>query len=534
MKMRRVFALLLAAIMVLSVISCGEKEETVNTAYSEVTYPDGGVYPVSCEDEISVWMPLDARTVSLLQNFGESEIAKGLEERTGVKVKYIHPVANMESEQFNLLLVSDDLPDVIVSGWHNYGAQKAIDEGYIMPLNDMMEKWAPNFSKVLKEMPHVDSVLKTDNGSYYAFPFIRESQELCVYAGPIVRKDWLDKAGLPIPETIDEWETMLYKFKEMGAEVPFAIANNTAAFASGAFIGAYGVTSGFYIDDNGKVAYGPLEKGYKDFLLKMKKWYDEGLLDKNFSSTDVKILDSYVLNDKTGGTFQLANSGLKSWLDTSAKNGRSDIDLVAAPYPVLNKGDRPQFSQMDQQYVANKAYAITTNCKNPELAMRFLDYGYSDEGYIFYNYGIEGVSYEQKDGKRLLTDYILHNPDGTSYADMATQYIMGVGSGPFLQCADMVRQTRFLPQQADAIQKWSDTDMQKHLMPMVTLTEEESSRMGTILTDLATYTQEMFYGFIMGTEDFNNYDEFLSRLEQLGASKAKEIYQGAVDRLNNR
>ena len=192
-----------------------------------------------------------------------------------------------------------------------------------------------------------------------------------------------------------------------------------------------------------------------------------------------------MLNGKTGASYQLAGGGMGTWLRTAKANGDNELDLVGAPYPVLNKGDRPQLSQMDWQYTPLRSWGITKSCKNVELATRFLDYGYSDKGYMLYNYGTEGVTYEMKDGKPVFTDFTLHNPDGKTISEILSRYAETTSSAPSLQ-------------------------------------------------DLQTYQAEMFYGFVMGTEDLGSWDEYLSRMDQIGASKAVEIYQKAVDRYTKR
>lgn len=121
----------------------------------------------------------------------------------------------MNTQEFNLVLASNDLPDVWMNNWLNFpgGPKRAIDQGYILRLNDIIDKYAPNFKKVLQENPQIAKDIRTDEGDYYAFPFIRSEFDK-TYVGPIIRKDWLDELGLPVPETIDEWYTVLKAFKE--------------------------------------------------------------------------------------------------------------------------------------------------------------------------------------------------------------------------------------------------------------------------------------------------------------------------------
>lgn len=121
------------------------------------------------------------------------------------------------------MLASGELPDIIEYNWYSFpgGPEKAIQDGYILELGEVFEKYAANLTRYLKENPEIDKQVKTDEGHYYVFPFIRGDEILLVSSGPIIRKDWLDDLGLDIPETMEEWYIALKRFKEeKGATAP--------------------------------------------------------------------------------------------------------------------------------------------------------------------------------------------------------------------------------------------------------------------------------------------------------------------------
>lgn len=77
------------------------------------------------KNEISCWMPLTSNMALYTSNYGETELAKELEKRTGVKVNYIHPPQGQESEKFSILVASSDLPDIIdITGLHIRAARQ--------------------------------------------------------------------------------------------------------------------------------------------------------------------------------------------------------------------------------------------------------------------------------------------------------------------------------------------------------------------------------------------------------------------------
>lgn len=302
-----------------------------------------------------------------------------------------------------MMLASGEYPDIMEIDFYNHpgGPNKAISDGYIIALNDYMQ-YAPNLVKYLEEHPEVDKMCKTDDGTYYAFPFIRGDKSLIVFSGLMLRKDWLDDLGLEVPTTIDEWHTVLTAFKnEKGAEAPLSFLISSLK-TSAAFAGAFDVRSGLYVD-NGVVKYGEAEPGYKEFITTMRQWYSEGLIDKNVATLDSKILDSNVLDGKTGAMIGNVGGGMGKWVE-AMKSIDPEFELVAAPYPSLNEGERVRFGQYDNMVQAYGSASISSTCQDVELAMRYLDYGYSEEGHMLFNFGEEGVSYNMVDGYPQYTD----------------------------------------------------------------------------------------------------------------------------------
>lgn len=491
-------------------------------------------YPMKTDVKITYWMGLHPNLSVLVKSFGESEIGKELTKKTGINVEWIHPAQGQEVDQFNLLLASGDLPDIIETGWSTFpgGPEKAINDGYIMKLNEVMDKWGPNLKAKLASNGEWNKMAKTDSGSYYQFPFIRGDASLMVFHGPIFRKDMLDEVGLPVPETIDDWTKTLTAFKEM--------KGSTAAFSylpgfldlGAAISGAYGVRQGLNLQD-GKVVYGETQPAYKDYVTQLRKWYADGLLDKNVASIDQKTIDANIVSGKTGATVGYTGSSIGKWMPL-LKAANPKFDLVAAPYPVLKKGDKPEYGQKDLALPGNGA-AITKTSKNQEIAARFLDYGYTKEGEMLFNFGIEDVSYNMVNNYPTYTDLILKNPDKTmSPSIIMTKYIRGNYGGIFMQRKEYMVQYVNLPQQQNAIKVWANTNVDKHLMPRVTLTPEESASAAKIQTDVNTYNSEMFMKFIMGVEPMENWDKYVAQLKKLNVDKLVEINQAAVERYNKR
>lgn len=529
-KARKKASVVTAAIVTGSLLmtGCSGGQNAQTAVTGDITFP--------LEETVTLdyWMPLDTNVSKITSTMADTELYQELEERTNVKINFLHPPLGQHTEQFNLMVASNEMPDIFEYDMTLYkgGAQKALDDDIIISLNDKLAQYAPNLSKVLQENPEWDKNVKTDDGTYFTFPFIRGDERLRVYAGPMLRKDWLDDLGLSVPETVDEWETVLTAFKDQkGATAPFSF--RLEQFKTHELLaGAYGVGHEMYLDDNGQVQYGPIMDGYKSYLETMKRWFDNGLIDRDFASNDSSMVTTKLMTGKAGATTGGAGGTMGTLLNSMAATD-PNFDLVAAPYPTLNKGEKAMLGQLDPS--AGQNAFISTNCENVEVAMKFLDYGYGEEGNMLFNYGIEGESYTMQDGKAVYTDNILHNSEGLSVASAMGNYIRATYNGPFVQDYGYIEQYSSLPQQQDAFAKWIDTDAGSHTIPLaISLTPEESERYAKIMTDVETYVGEMYLKFVLGSESLDNFDTYVQNIKNMGIDEAIQIQQAAVDRYNAR
>nr|AFK65433.1 family 1 extracellular solute-binding protein [Paenibacillus mucilaginosus K02] len=490
-----------------------QTEESGKSANANFTYPMPGNIELTYMTEALGGIPARA------------PIDDEYQKRTGIAIKHLGGTP-MTDQKFSLLLASGELPDIFLNTWLQYpgGPDKAVEQGYILKLNDLIDQHAPNLKKALQEHPEIDKMIKTDNGTYYAFPFIR-SEAGRVYGGPIIRKDWLDELGLSVPETIDEWHTVLKAFKEKkNAAAPVTFRTMFLGERTAGFAGAYGVMGNYYVK-NGKVVYGYLEPEYKEYLKTMNQWYKEGLIDKDFASIDAATVDKKMTSGVSGATF-----GWQFYIEkynAAAQAADPKANYVAAPYPVLKKGTKPEFGQLDNAYAGTSSAAISAKTKNVEAAMRWLDYAYSEEGSMLNTFGIEGVTYVLKDGKPVYKDLVVKNPEGLGSDQVMMQYAHGTNF-------PMIQRDNHLPakyqQTKDALDIWRNTNHAQHLLPPVTPTAEEADEMASIMNDINALVKEAELKIILGAEPVEAYDKYVEQMKGLGIERALEIQQAAYER----
>ena len=512
MKKMKVFAIAAAVACAVTAMSgCSKTERDPNT----ITY----------------WTALSGNLSQTATDFGETPLGKEIQKRTGFNVEFQHPAAGQAGEKFNLIIASDSLPDIIEYSWaksYPGGPDKALKDNLIQPLD--LQKDAPNLYAYIQEHPEMEKFIKTDDGQFYGFPFIRGDEFLLTSAGPIVRQDWLDDLGLEVPETIDDWTNVLRAFKnEKGATKPLT-STVTNMNTWGTFSGAYGTMAGLYVRD-GKVVYGPSEDAYKTYLAQMNAWYEEGLLDTEFATVDAATIQTNMLNSISGAAFGSCGSGIGKWM---AAKPDEKFNLTGAKYPVLNKGDMPEFGSYEYPVTGSKTAVITVDAVSKENCAKLLDYAYSEEGSMLYNFGIEGESYTMVDGYPTYTEEITNNPDGLSMAVSLARYALSQDSGAFVQDKRYMEQYAQLPQQQAALKNWMQTNMKEHLMPNVNLTEEQQAELATVEENLNTYFNEMNAKFITGQESLDKFDEFKAQLNARGLEKYLEYKQQAYDRFMSR
>lgn len=495
-------------------------------------------YPIQTDETLDYWCELNQNVSVNFANLGDTPFAKEWQKQTGVKINFLHPPANQGKEQFSLMLADGELPDLVEYAWmDNYpgGPEKAIKDGNILPLNDIFEKYCPNLTKYLEEHPEVDRMIKTDEGHYYVFPFIRGDEALCHTIGPMIREDWLNELGLEVPTTIDEWHTVLTAFKEeKGAAAPLTWEYTMGALTNeDPFAYAFGACRNFFIGDDGKVHFGATEPGYKDYLTTFNQWYEEGLLDPDLATLALEQVSAKMTSGQGGASIGWAGSRLGTWV-SAAQQTDPDYMLVPAPFPTLEKGATPEYGQIDNLYPNQGSVAISTSCENVELAARLLDFAYSEEGHMLFNFGVEGESYTMEGDYPTYTDQILNNPDGWSPAQSLSAYIRGNYNGPFVQDVRYLEQYYTLESQKQTPIVWGKTNASKHKLPPITPTADESKEFASIMNEINTYRDEMTLKFIFGTESLDNFDEYVKTIEEMGLPRALEIQNAALERYNNR
>ena len=524
-KFQRAALMTTCLTMVLSFTGCGKQNlsydsqsstpatSSGSTTASSGTTSENGLPLVTEPVTLTYFVPFSSEIITSL---ADNTMYQELEKRTGVHIEWQHPAGDA-NQAFQLLLTSSDLPDIVEDCMQYYpsGPDRLVDDGIALQLNDLIDQYAPAYKKILDDYPQIYKECVTDTGKMVTFSCVQTVHE-DPWTGYSIRQDWLDELNLDMPTTVDELTEVLRAFKtQKGASVPMTWYDSWKD-QYGYFVGAWGVGPKFY-NENGTVKYGPAELGYKQYVETMRMWYAEGLLDPEYLTRDSSGRDELIGNNQTGVCNGTSVSALQ---DT----------VVAMPYVTLEKGETRHFSNwVTYTKPANECF-ITTSCKDPELAVRWFDYHYTEEGSFLFNYGVEGICHEIVDGKPQFTELMTNNPDG--FAPIYMNYVHKWHQGAYNR--DFLASPGTTEKYISDCAVWASNTDGAYVMPPITMTTEEGTEFSSIMADINTYVDEMTAKFIMGLEPMENYDSFVETIRGMNLETAIADQQAALDRYNAR
>lgn len=490
---------------------------------------------------ISIWIDFAPTDISnLVDDIQKIDLITTLEEKTGVDIELVCAPVGEGQNNFSLILTNrNKMPDIILGfdSFYAKGGDAAIEEGIIYDLKDLVAEYAPHYEAARTATPYRALNTMTDEGHMpYICQFTFNDELAMTYGGPIIRQDLLDKLGMDMPTTFDDWHDYLKRSKdELGMTRALGFSYNgvskynafNAAFDFGMSDSAQG--GDFFIKD-GKVSYGPLDHGYVDYIHMMNSWYEEGLIDPDFTST-ITFDDGIAMLSGNLCAGSSDHSGLVGYINILGTAVDPEFNFVAAPYPVLEEGQTLHYGYVKGGPALINSAAITTNCKHPEIAVKLLDQLFTDEGFMLCNYGTEGKTYNLVDGVPVFTDLIANNDKGTAahmlaaYAATAHipfEYVLGHADEAGLDSSAIV---------------WDTNNDYAYSFPNgVTLNTSEKEIYAKYFADITTYVEEMTVQFIMGLEDIDEcYDAFVETLvNELHANEVLDAYQAAYERYLNR
>jgi len=300
---------------------------------------------------------------------------KDLKDQLNIEVKYLWTVPTDQYEQkFALSIASGDLPDVMELDARTFEKFKA--QGILADLADVYEQYAsPTLKSFIESDGGFAKKTLTDGDKLYGIPGFEEpflSTQIMW-----IRTDWLKKANMDIPKSMDELEKVAEAFANLnsdknGKTYGIAMQKNILGWgfaANGIFFGHNSYPGGWLKDSDGKLVAGEIQPETKATLERLQSWYNKGILDKEFGfKEDGKVVED-IIAGKVGivfGEWWYPNWPLNLTLDKDP-----DADWVSVQIPSLDgKGGKSLVPKVRM----GRIIAVNKKFKNPEAAVKMINF----------------------------------------------------------------------------------------------------------------------------------------------------------------
>ena len=498
---------------------------------AQLDYINEYTLPISEEGTTLSWMRNQLNLMGPLGELGLSTLQdlpaiQHLQEITGITIEYTELDFWTAQEKMNVAIASGDYAAIISDLSYTGGATGALEDGIIVDLTDDLPEFSPNYQYLIDSNPEVAPIFRNDGRVLcYQSPYENFVQN----QGMVIRKDWLEEQNLEVPTTYDQMFEVLKTFRD-AYDTPTSIYFNSDCKINGLTVGydvavfeagGNATTLPYYAVD-GTVHCSLIEDGYRDYLEEMHKWYEEGLFDKDFGS---------IAYDPMGGALAelQANGTVGVWCTSGEGIGNITQPVTCVPNLTLEEGGTDHITSTSLVTDSTNTY-ITACCEDVETAMKFLDYMYSEDGILFYNYGFEGEDFTvDENNTPQFTDAVINNEYGVDVPNMLRI------RRPYTLCSSMMLLYATAEFNTDlkneAWEVWtSNMDGAYYIPSNVSMNSEETQTSSYYVADIVTYASQMIPQFIAGDANLDDWDAFVARLKEMNIEQCIEAEQSAYDR----
>lgn len=461
----------------------------------------------------------------------EWPVAKELTRLTNVQlVGTANKSATNSADQFAALMESDRFPDIVAGdslkeAFIQYGM-----EGVFIPLNRLIDQHAPNIRAFLKSHPDVEKAITAPDGNIYFIPYVPDGR---VSRGYFIRQDWLDRLGLKQPQTVDELYAVLKAFRDKDPngngkrdEIPYFNGNPNEVFRLVTLWGARSTGSAtpfdFYVE-NGRVHHPFVEPAFRDGIKQVARWYKEGLIDPDIFTRRSKAREQFFGSNVGGMTHDwfASTAGFNESLGKTIPG----FKLVPIAPPADSRGRR--WEEDARQTVRPDGWAITLANRKEVETIKLFDFFFSRTGRNLANFGVEGVTWDMKNGKAVFKDSVLHAKTPVNAQMWAIGAQIPIG---YWQDYDYERQWT----NAVAIQGIDMYSRGNYLIPQfsgVTMTKDERAVYDLYWKTLQDYMSEMAQSWVTGKKDVDQtWNAYMTTLKHNGFYEVMTVMQNAYQR----
>lgn len=532
-KWKKSYLTLMVVISALLLLFVGCSEETDgnnnadggngndNTSEKE-NFNATGLPIVDEEITIRVAGSYDERTGT---EWNELETFQMINEGTNVNIDWELAPGSDWSEKRNLMLAGNaDLPDVmltvpsadvVVNGSH----------GQFIPLEDLIDEYAPNLTAFLDEYPEVRRAITAPDGHIYSLPLANMAEYKRSDGNTLwINTTWLDEVGKDMPETTDELYEVLKAFKDADLGLPLTAVYDASTEGLGNLFGSFGTLDETFIVKEDEVEFVRATDEYKEVVKYLRKLFEEGLLDQEIFSQEVNQMIS-----KLSSGDEAEVGAFFSWSADRITNSDYKWDYESPIVPLIGP-DGDQVTGFKNPQLDVGKFVITDANEHPEATIRWADRAYDPEVSFALRQGPNRTE-KVEDGKY----EIVEAPEGYTSGEWRVKetpynrFIYGF-SNEQQEMLDLSNlKEGFLDPDSP---EWYDLRkdyMEKWLYPQVLFTKDQYDGIARYETDILDHTDEMTAKWITegGIED--EWDSYIDTLNKMGLEDYTEIYQEGYD-----
>ena len=509
--------------------------EPVSAAEASEAYEKVPVeLPFAAGESISMFLLIPPFISAMLDKTTDLTVLGELERRTGLSFDVTAGNYIDGSTEVNLLIASGSYPDIINhADLYSAGMEAALEQEIVIDLYDYITNDMPNLLASLKSYD-VDAIkqLTTVSGRIGAFPQIHQDPYVDSFAIGI-NQDIMEQLQLDIPATFSEFHDVLTAVQEKTG-LQYGLSNQGAdgALMQGMNLPAFGSTGmgieGFRVVD-GTVEYGAVTDEMRAYLEMMAQWFREGLIYSDFMSYE----DFQQTNMVAAGTL-FGNGNVNA--QTLGEAANNSVNVTAIPYLTENEGDEIKLKGSGE-IVRTQAWSVSTAASEEtvDLICQLVDYIFSEEGALLFNYGVEGEGFTlDENGEPHWSDLVMNYEGG--YTTAAVLYATATPSEYICGIYDDAKfNFSYTEKQIECQRIIDHSSTGEYDFPIgadTAMTTEESSEAAAIAGDLGTYISETALSWICGqsTLDDMAWETYLANCEAMNVAHLTEIYQTVYDR----
>lgn len=549
--MKKLFCLMVVAIMAISLVSCATQETVADTYVAPKADPNELV-PSSVPLK-----PVDGAKISILiGDIGRTKwnqdiyLIKEWAKHMGNAQITIIPVSKTEvSQKLATMIASKSLPDMFnlaaspVPFSKQYGMK-----GIFYPINKKLNQM-PNTLKMIQKYPDYTKIMRADDGNIYGMPYVADYNffTTSMLISPRVEEELGVK-----PTDITDMNKLLDVLKQWKNKYPDSYPFLTRHGDTDCLLMyAYKTGAGFYLNgDTDTIKYGPADTSYHDMIKFLATCYKEGLMHPDYATMNESVWRELFASEK--GIFTIDN------LSQAQQIAKNVNDPAQAFIPIL----APKVNGTQGYSSANRGnispdqgcWIFKANSPYIDNMLEFADWAMSDKGAMFFQYGNEGETWEYAAPGLYSWRTPAQNPDATHiWAEHPneTRDTLGLGQATYmfrsLPVSMMFGQYMIYSRTAGfnkvPAKQITDNNLKNYnmiknapnaiapLLPQVPMTTDENMRVKQIQNQVDTIVLEYAAKMIKGQLDVDkDWDAFQAKLNSFHYQEALDIYNRAYQR----